>query len=153
MRIAVVHGPNLNLLGQREPAIYGTETLADVNEALTRLGRELGAEVEVFQSNSEGALVDHVQSVGTSVDGFVVNAGAYTHTSVALRDALVGVARPFVEVHLSNVHAREEFRRHSFLSDRAVGVVAGFGVQSYLFGLRGIVSHLGGATRRAEPSS
>ena len=106
MRIAVVHGPNLNLLGQREPAIYGTETLADVNEALTTLGRELGADVVTFQSNSEGALVDHVQSIGTAVDGFVVNAGAYTHTSVALRDALVGVARPFVDVHLSNVHAR-----------------------------------------------
>ena len=153
MRIAVVHGPNLNLLGQREPAIYGTETLADVNEALTTLGRELGAEVVAFQSNSEGALVDHVQSIGTAVDGFLVNAGAYTHTSVALRDALVGVARPFVEVHLSNVHAREEFRHHSFLSDRAVGVVAGFGVQSYLFGLRGIVSHLTRAARRAEPST
>jgi 3-dehydroquinate dehydratase-2 len=142
MKVAVVHGPNLNLLGQREPAIYGADTLAEVDEALAMVGRELGAEVVSFQSNSEGALVDHVQSVAGGVDGFVVNAGAYTHTSVALRDALVGVNRPFVEVHLSNVHAREPFRHRSFLSDRAVGVVAGFGVDSYLFGLRGLVSHL-----------
>ena len=153
MRIAVVHGPNLNLLGQREPSIYGTETLAEVNRALEALGRELGARVEAFQANGEGALVDHVQAVGAEVDGFVVNAGAYTHTSVALRDALVGVGRPFVEVHLSNVHAREEFRHHSFLSDRAVGVVAGFGVESYLFGLRGIVSHLTRAAANPQPSS
>jgi 3-dehydroquinate dehydratase-2 len=142
MKVAVVHGPNLNLLGQREPAIYGADTLAEVDEALAMVGRELGAEVVSFQSNSEGALVDHVQSIAGGVDGFVVNAGAYTHTSVALRDALVGVNRPFVEVHLSNVHAREPFRHRSFLSDRAVGVVAGFGVDSYLFGLRGLVSHL-----------
>jgi 3-dehydroquinate dehydratase-2 len=142
MKVAVVHGPNLNLLGQREPAIYGADTLAEVDEALAVVGRELGAELVSFQSNSEGALVDHVQSVAGGVDGFVVNAGAYTHTSVALRDALVGANRPFVEVHLSNVHAREPFRHRSFLSDRAVGVVAGFGVDSYLFGLRGLVSHL-----------
>jgi 3-dehydroquinate dehydratase-2 len=153
MKIAVVHGPNLNLLGQREPSIYGTETLADVNEALETLGRELGTEVVAFQSNSEGALVDHVQTVAAAVDGLVVNAGAYTHTSIALRDALVGIGRPFVEVHLSNVHAREEFRHHSFLSDRAVGVVAGFGVESYLCGLRGIVSHLRRAARSANPST
>jgi 3-dehydroquinate dehydratase-2 len=142
MKVAVVHGPNLNLLGQREPAIYGADTLAELDEALAMVGRELGAEVVSFQSNSEGALVDHVQSIAEGVDGFVVNAGAYTHTSVALRDALIGVNRPFVEVHLSNVHAREPFRHRSFLSDRAVGVVAGFGVDSYLFGLRGLVSHL-----------
>jgi 3-dehydroquinate dehydratase-2 len=99
-------------------------------------------EISVFQSNGEGALVDHVQSTGPGVDGFVVNAGAYTHTSIALRDALLAVGRPFVEVHLSNVFARESFRHHSFLSDRAVGVVAGFGPESYLLGLRALVGHL-----------
>ena len=142
MKVAVVHGPNLNLLGQREPTIYGTDTLAEVDEAMLVLGQELGVEVVAFQANGEGALVDHVQSIAGEVEGFVVNAGAYTHTSVALRDALVTVGRPFVEVHLSNVHAREPFRHHSFLTDRAVGVVAGFGIESYLFGLRGLVSHL-----------
>lgn len=142
MKVAVVHGPNLNLLGQREPSVYGGDTLAEVNERLRALGQELGVEIDHFQSNGEGAIIDHVQTVAGEVDGFVVNAGAYTHTSVALRDALVGVGRPFVEVHLSNVHAREPFRHRSFLSDRAVGVVAGFGVESYLLGLRGLVSHL-----------
>ena len=148
MRIAVVHGPNLNLLGQREPSIYGTETLAEVNRALEALGRELGARVEAFQANGEGALVDHVQAVGAEVDGFVVNAGAYTHTSVALRDALVGVGRPFVEVHLSNVYGREAYRHHSYLSDRAAGVVVGFGADSYLLGLRGLVGFLQRASLR-----
>jgi 3-dehydroquinate dehydratase-2 len=142
LRIAVVHGPNLNLLGHREPELYGSATLADVNEAVTALGRELGVEVDAFQSNVEGALVDHVQGRAGEADGFLVNAGAYTHTSVALRDALLGVGRPFVEVHLSNVFAREAFRHHSFLADRAVGVVAGFGVESYLLGLRALHSHL-----------
>jgi 3-dehydroquinate dehydratase-2 len=142
LRIAVVHGPNLNLLGQREPDVYGRDTLAEVDARVTALGRELGAEVGAFQSNSEGALVDHVQRVAPDVDGFLVNAGAYTHTSVALRDALAGVARPFVEVHLSNVHAREPFRHHSFLADRAVAVVAGFGADSYLLALRGLCAYL-----------
>jgi 3-dehydroquinate dehydratase-2 len=142
MKVAVVHGPNLNLLGQREPEVYGATTLAEVDRALAALGRELGAEVAAFQSNGEGALVDHIQRTAPGVDGLVVNAGAYTHTSIAIRDALVGVARPFVEVHLSNVHAREPFRHHSYLADRAVGVVAGFGVDSYLLGLRALVQHL-----------
>jgi 3-dehydroquinate dehydratase-2 len=142
LRIAVVHGPNLNLLGRREPELYGAATLADVNEAVAALGRELGVEVGAFQSNVEGALVDHVQGRVGEVDGFLINAGAYTHTSVALRDALLGVGLPFVEVHLSNVFAREAFRHHSFLADRAVGVVAGFGVESYLLGLRALHSHL-----------
>lgn len=148
MRIAVVHGPNLNLLGEREPEVYGATTLEGVNAALTGLAGELGAEVRAFQANGEGALVDFVQEAAASVDGFLVNAGAYTHTSVALRDALIGVRRPFVEVHLSNVFAREPFRHHSYLGDRAVGLVAGFGVDSYLLALRALVSHL----RRAEQS-
>lgn len=146
LRIAVVHGPNLNLLGRREPEVYGRATLADVDRALSVLARELGVEVSAFQSNVEGVLVDHVQERAGSVAGFVVNAGAYTHTSVALRDALVGVARPFVEVHLSNVFAREPFRHHSYLADRALGVVAGLGVESYLLGLRGLVAHLRAGT-------
>ena len=151
MRIAIVHGPNQNLLGRREPEVYGRATLAEVDRALTELGRELGVEIDAFQSNSEGALVDHVQERAAAVAGFVVNAGALTHTSVALRDALLGVARPYVEVHLSNVFAREPFRHHSYLADRAVGVVAGLGVDSYLFGLRGLVAHL--RARSADPTT
>lgn len=142
LRIGVVHGPNLNLLGQREPDLYGRDTLADVDEAVSALGRELGVETECYQSNVEGVLVERIQEMAPEVHGYLVNAGAYTHTSVALRDALIGVGRPFVEVHLSNVHAREPFRRHSYLADRAVGVVAGFGATSYLLALRGLVAHL-----------
>src|SRR5690606_6844788 len=145
LRVGVVHGPNLNLLGRREPEVYGRTTLAEVNEALVELGRRLGVEVEVFQSNGEGRLVDYVHEAAERVAGFVVNAGAYTHTSIALRDALVGVGRPFVEVHLSNVHARERFRHRSLLAARAVGTVSGFGVESYLLGIRGLVSHLRGS--------
>lgn len=142
MRIAVVHGPNLNLLGTREPGVYGTSTLAQIGEALAALGGELGVEVESYQSNHEGALVDFVQEQGPRVDGFVVNAAAYTHTSIALADALAGVARPYVEVHLSNVFARERFRHRSLLAAGAVGVVSGFGADSYRLGLRALVEHL-----------
>lgn len=144
LTVAVLHGPNLNLLGRREPEIYGRETLSDIDRSLNSLGAELGVRVESFQSNGEGELVDRIQSAGERVDGFVVNMGAYTHTSIAIRDALVGVGRPFVEVHLSNVHAREPFRRTSLLADRAVGVVTGFGAESYRLGLRGLVHHLRG---------
>ena len=142
MRIAAVHGPNLNLLGLREPEVYGRRTLDDVNAALAALAAELGVEVEWHQSNHEGALVDFVQQAAPRVDGFVVNAAAYTHTSIALRDALAGVARPYVEVHISNVFARERFRHRSYLAAQAVGVVSGFGVDSYRLGLRGLVGHL-----------
>ena len=144
MRIGVIHGPNLNLLGRREPEVYGRTTLAEIDTRLRALGAELGVEVEAFQANGEGELVDRIQELGDRVAGFVINAGAYTHTSVALRDALVGVGRPFVEVHLSNLHAREPFRRRSYLAARAVGVVMGFGAESYLLGLRGLVSYLRG---------
>jgi 3-dehydroquinate dehydratase II len=144
LRIGVVHGPNLNLLGQREPEVYGRETLADVDRGLENLGRELVVEVRSFQANGEGELVDYIQRVGVEVDGFLINAGAYTHSSVALRDALLAVGRPFVEVHLSNVHARESFRHTSFLADRAMGVVVGFGPDSYYLGLRGLVGRLRG---------
>jgi 3-dehydroquinate dehydratase-2 len=142
VRIAAVHGPNLNLLGLREPGVYGRQTLDDVNAALSAVAAELGAEVEAYQSNHEGALVDFVQEAAPRVDGFVVNAGAYTHTSIALRDALAGVARPYVEVHISNVFARERFRHRSYLAAGAVGVVSGFGVNSYRLGLRALVEFL-----------
>jgi 3-dehydroquinate dehydratase II len=142
VRIAVVHGPNLNLLGNREPEIYGSDTLDALNELVVSFGRTLDVEVSVFQSNHEGALLDHVHQQAPRVDGFLVNAGALTHTSVALADALVGVARPFVEVHLSNVFSREGFRHHSYLAPHAVGVVSGFGIRSYTTGLLGLVEHL-----------
>ncbi len=142
MNIAVVHGPNLNLLGTREPDVYGRATLADVDQALQALGRELGVQVSSFQGNGEGALVDHIQGAAGRADGFLVNAAAYTHTSVAIADALAGVARPYVEVHLSNVFSRERFRHRSYLAAGAVGVISGFGVDSYLLGLRALVNHL-----------
>jgi 3-dehydroquinate dehydratase-2 len=142
VNIEVIHGPNLNLLGRREPEVYGHATLAEIDQALERLGRELGARVRCYQSNHEGALVDRIQEAAAQADGFVVNAAAYTHTSVALRDALAGVARPYVEVHLSNVFSRERFRHRSYLAAGAVGVVSGFGVDSYLLGLRALVEHL-----------
>jgi 3-dehydroquinate dehydratase II len=144
LRIGVIHGPNLNLLGRREPAIYGAVTLAEIDAALARLAEQLGASVGCFQANGEGALVDHVQATADSVAGFLVNAGAYTHTSVALRDALLAAERPFIEVHLSNVFAREPFRRRSLLADRALGVVSGFGANSYFLGLRALIEHLRG---------
>lgn len=144
MRIAVVHGPNLRLLGQREPDVYGTLTLDDINRRIGEVAAELGTEIETFQSNAEGEILDFLEEASARVDGFVVNAGALTHTSIALRDGLVGVGRPFVEVHLSNIAGRERFRRHSFLTPVAVGAVLGFGVDSYLLGLRALVAHLGG---------
>jgi 3-dehydroquinate dehydratase II len=145
VRVAVLSGPNLNLLGTREPEVYGLETLAEIESRLQREALALGVELETYQSNGEGPLIDYVQEAAGRVDAFVVNAGGLTHTSVSLRDALVGVARPFVEVHLSNPYAREPFRHHSLLSDRALGVVVGFGAESYLLGLRGLVARLTGA--------
>jgi 3-dehydroquinate dehydratase-2 len=142
VKIAVIHGPNLALLGQREPEIYGTSTLDDIDHALADLGGTLGAEVESFQSNHEGELLDFLTRTAPAVAGFVVNAAALTHTSVALRDGLAAVGRPFVEVHLSNTAARERFRQRSLLAPLAVGVVYGFGPDSYLLGLRALVAHL-----------
>jgi 3-dehydroquinate dehydratase II len=142
VRIDIVHGPNLNLLGSREPGVYGRTTLREIDDAVRALAQRLGAEAESFQSNHEGALVDHVHAAAARVDGFVVNAGAYTHTSVALRDALAGVARPYVEVHLSNVFARERFRHRSHLAAGAVGVITGFGPDSYRLGVRALLEHL-----------
>jgi len=142
VKIAVVHGPNLNLLGQREPEVYGTVTLQEITRELDVLGRELGVELESFQSNHEGQLLDFLHQAGERVDGFLVNAGGLTHTSVVLRDALAGVGCPYVEVHLSNTTAREPFRHRSLLAPEAVGVVLGFGLRSYLLGLRGLVEEL-----------
>ncbi|MDA0328524.1 MAG: type II 3-dehydroquinate dehydratase [Gemmatimonadetes bacterium] len=144
VKVAVVHGPNLRLLGRREPEVYGSDTLAEVNLMLSTLAAELDVELQIFQSNHEGELVDYIDDASREVDGFLINPGAFTHTSIALRDALTGVNRPFVEVHLSNTAGRERFRRHSYLSGVAAGVVYGFGVQSYLLGLRGLVARLGG---------
>ena len=147
LRIGVVHGPNLNLLGRREPDVYGHHTLEDIDRSLIELGRSLDAAVSTFQANAEGELVDRIQSLAGQSDGLIINAGAYTHTSIAIRDALLAVELPFVEVHLSNVFTREPFRHQSYLSDRAAGVVVGFGPDSYLLGLRGLVEFL----RRARP--
>lgn len=141
-RVLVIQGPNLNLLGSREPAHYGRLTLDQVHADLADLARGLGAEVDTFQSNHEGAIVDRIQEARGIYHGLLVNLGAYTHTSIAIRDALAAVDLPFVEVHLSNVHAREPFRHQSMVADLACGVVLGFGADSYLLGLRGLVSRL-----------
>ena len=144
VRVAVVHGPNLSLLGAREPEIYGSRTLDDVNRALARLAERLGAELDVFQSNSEGRILDFLESAASRVDGLVVNPAGLGHTSVALLDGLLATSKPFVEVHLSNPAARESFRRRSLIAPAALGVVAGFGLDSYLSGLRCLCNHLAG---------
>ena len=142
MHLLLLNGPNLNLLGQREPGIYGSGTLASIEDRLRQEATAAGAELECFQSNFEGALVERIhQAMGTS-QGILINAGAYTHTSIALRDALLGVALPYVELHLSNTHARESFRHRSLLADKAIGVVCGFGPMSYSLALQGLIQHL-----------
>ena len=139
-KILVLHGPNLNLLGSREPEIYGWETLADINRRLIAQGKAAGATVSCFQSNQEGALIDRVQqSKKEQVTSIIVNPAGFTHTSVALRDALAGVAIPFIEVHLSNIHAREPFRRHSYFSDQAAGTICGLGSRGYELALQFIL--------------
>jgi len=149
--VLVLHGPNLNLLGTREPMIYGRETLGEINARLQATGRRLGVEVRCFQSNSEGALVDRVQAALGERTGFIVaNPAAYTHTSVALRDALSAVGIPFIEVHLSNIHAREAFRRHSYFSDIALGTICGLGSQGYDLALEIALERIGA---RSGPAS
>ncbi len=147
--VAVLNGPNLNLLGQREPLIYGSDTLADVEELCRRTAAACGLEARCLQSNHEGALIDAVHEMRTDAMGFVVNAGALTHTSIALRDALVTVAGPLVEVHLSNVHARERFRHRSYLSDIAAAVIVGCGIQGYGFAIERIAALTAPATLQA----
>jgi 3-dehydroquinate dehydratase-2 len=142
LSILVIHGPNLNLLGRREKKIYGSATLADVQKILVKKGRDLGITVKSLQSNSEGELVSAIQDASLSFDGIVINPAAYTHTSVAIRDAIAGIDIPAVEVHLSNIYQREDFRHHSFVSGVAVGQICGFGVNSYLLGLEALALHL-----------
>lgn len=142
MKILVLHGPNLNLLGSREPAIYGKLTYGEINAAIVSLAEELGIECFIFQSNSEGALIDKIHAASGLYDGILINPAAYTHTSVAIRDAISAVAMPVVEVHLSNIHSREEFRSKSFIAPVAVGQISGFGLDSYLLGLRAIFNHI-----------
>jgi 3-dehydroquinate dehydratase-2 len=135
-KILVIHGPNLNLLGTREPEVYGADTLADINQELSQSAAQKGAKLETYQSNDEGDIVSRIQQAGTEkIEFIIINPAAYTHTSIAIRDAFLATRIPFVEVHLSNVYAREEFRTHSYLSDLAVGVISGFGKNSYLLAL------------------
>ena len=144
MRILVLHGPNLNLLGTREPEIYGQVGLAEIHLAMEARARAAGVQLESFQSNHEGELIDRVQSARTEgIEFIIINPAGYTHTSVALRDALAAVAIPFIEVHLSNIHARETFRRHSHFSDIATGVICGLGAQGYELAVEFALTHLG----------
>ncbi|MBP2016669.1 3-dehydroquinate dehydratase-2 [Symbiobacterium terraclitae] len=141
-RILVIHGPNLNLLGTREPEVYGSTTLAEIDAMLHELGQELGIEVESFQSNHEGAIIDAIHGARGRCDGILINPGAFTHYALAIRDAISAVGLPVVEVHLSNIHSREPFRHRSVIAPVAVGTIAGFGSDSYLLGLRALANRI-----------
>lgn len=141
-KILVIHGPNLNLLGTREPDVYGSDTLDTINQALQAMADQNGIELETFQSNIEGEIVSRIQQAGSEDTGFVIiNPAAYTHTSIAIRDAFLATRLPFIETHLSNVYTREEFRMHSYLSDLAIGVICGFGMNSYLLAFEAAIIH------------
>ena len=142
MRLLLINGPNLNLLGTREPNLYGSSSLNGIEDKLRDKANEENIQLDCFQSNFEGALVDRIHQSVDQVDGILINAGAFTHTSIAIRDALLAVSIPFVELHLSNIHSREQFRQKSYLADRAIGVVSGFGAMSYLMAMDGLLSHL-----------
>ena len=146
MKVLIVNGPNLNNLGRRDTSHYGVTTLPQIEDALQKLAQELGLEVEFFQSNHEGKIVDFIQGAADGADGLVVNAGALTHYGLSLRDALTDSRLPIVEVHLSNIHARDEFRRHSVIADLAVGQIAGLGWRGYMYALDFLAEHLGGGS-------
>jgi 3-dehydroquinate dehydratase-2 len=150
LRILVLHGPNLNLLGTREPDHYGRKTLAEIDSRLTEMGKGAGVDVQTFQSNAEALLIDRIHAAKSVETAFIIfNPAAFTHTSVALRDALAAVAIPFIEVHLSNVHAREPFRKHSYFTDIAAGVISGLGAQGYELAMQAALSHVVTAGGRA----
>ena len=142
MNILLINGPNLNLLGTREPEIYGNQTLSDIQKDLTKVAQQNGINLECFQSNHEGKIVDKIQDSIANIQGILINAGAFTHTSIAIRDALVGSKIPFVELHISNIFSREEFRKESFLTDKAIGIISGFGISSYSLALEGMIKYL-----------
>ncbi len=142
IRIMVIHGPNLNMLGKREPDVYGKDTLSDINERMKEKGLELGVHVDFFQSNHEGAIVDKIHEIINSHKGLIINPGGYTHTSIAIRDALLLLSIPVVEVHISNIHKREPFRHHSMISDVATGQISGLGSHGYNLALEYITSQL-----------
>lgn len=148
IRIRVIHGPNLNLLGTRNPAVYGRTTLQEINAELGRLAQERGVDIDAVQSNSEGEIVSHIHDAAARHDAIIINAAAYTHTSIAIRDALEAAGVPAVEVHLSNIHAREQFRHQSVIAARCIGQISGFGPQSYYLALYAAIAHVEGLRPR-----